>query len=84
MYSLVSKQTSAIFVYISYEATSQVSYRFLTAENLRLVLSRESFLLLWRGGLVPQKGKKNIFIIFIIYIQLKSIVLTQPNTRSCA
>ena len=32
---------------------AQVSYRFLTAENLRLVLSRGSFLLWWRGGLVP-------------------------------
>ena len=33
--------------------SSQVSYRFLTAENLRLVLARGSFLLWWRGGLVP-------------------------------
>ena len=32
---------------------TQVSYRFLTAENLRLVLSRGSFLLWLRGGLVP-------------------------------
>ena len=42
---------------------SQVSYRFLTAENLRLVLSRGSFLLWWRGGLVPEKAKIYIFII---------------------
>ena len=32
---------------------TQVSYRFLTADNFRLVLSRGSFLLWWRGGLVP-------------------------------
>ena len=44
MWKVFIKKTSPI---------PQVSYRFLTAENLRLVLSRGSFLLWWRGGLVP-------------------------------
>ena len=45
-YILVEKWKNMAFI-------TQVSYRFLTAENLRLVLSRGSFLLWWRGGLVP-------------------------------
>ena len=60
---------------------TQVSYRFLTADNFRQVLSRVC-LFYGRGeGWFYKRVKKYIFL---FYIQLKFIVSTQLNNRPCA
>ena len=60
IYMYLSKNAKQITYFYRFSAKlsalnqlySQVSYCFLTAENLLLVLSRGSFLFWWRGGLV--------------------------------